>query len=195
MIIGLTGGIGSGKTTLLNEFVKQGAVGYIADIEAKILMNSHPALIKNIQQVFGSEVYNEQQQQLNTTLISSMIFKDKKLLETMNNMIRPIVLEDFKNFCKHQQGSTIIYESAILLESNFRKLFDKIITINAAKEIRIERVKKRNGWSLQKIESILDNQFSDEQRSELADILIDGNDLDKAKDEVRNLYQVLSNGL
>ena len=192
MIIGLTGGIGSGKTTLLNEFVKLGAVGYIADIEAKILMSSHPTLIKNIQQIFGLNAYNKEGQ-LNSSLISSMIFRDKKLLETMNNMVRPIVLEDFKDFCKHQQGNTIIYESAILLESDFKNLFDKIITINADKEVRIERVIKRNGWSSEKIESVLNNQFNDEQRSELADIVIDGNDLDKAKDEVRRIYQVLSN--
>ena len=191
MIIGLTGGIGSGKTTLLNELLKQGAIGYIADAKAKTLMNQDQTLVEKIKKIFGSEAYDKQQK-LNSSLISSKIFKDEKLLETMNNLVRPIVLQDFKIFCKQRKDNTIVYESAILLESDAKRLFDKVITVNATKEIRINRVRERNGWSLAKINSIIDSQFSDEQRSELADILIDGNDLDKAKIEVRKLYDTLS---
>ena len=40
MIVGLTGGIGSGKTTVLNFFRELGVPCYIADIEAKRLMNT-----------------------------------------------------------------------------------------------------------------------------------------------------------
>ena len=39
-VIGLTGGIGSGKTTVANMFEELGVPVYIADLEAKRLMNS-----------------------------------------------------------------------------------------------------------------------------------------------------------
>ena len=39
-IVGLTGGIGSGKTTIANQFKSLGVPIYIADDEAKKLMNN-----------------------------------------------------------------------------------------------------------------------------------------------------------
>ena len=41
-IIGLTGGIGSGKSRIVRLFKSLGVPCYVADIEAKRLMNNHP---------------------------------------------------------------------------------------------------------------------------------------------------------
>ena len=49
MIIGLTGGIGSGKTTVAKFFSKFSNVAvYIADIEAKTLMNSSEIIMHSM---------------------------------------------------------------------------------------------------------------------------------------------------
>ncbi len=52
-IIGLTGGIGSGKTTIANEFLSLGVPVYIADDEARKLMQS-TEVINAIRAVFGN---------------------------------------------------------------------------------------------------------------------------------------------
>jgi dephospho-CoA kinase len=187
MKVGLTGGIGSGKTTLLNEFVKLGAVGYIADDEARMLMNNHPVLIAKIKGIFGAAAYENGA--LNRSLISSMIFEDQKLLELVNNAVRPFVYQHLLEVSKQYPNKVVIYESAILLESDFRKSFDLVITINANKAGRVKRVEKRNGWNSQKIENILNSQYNDQQRSALADLTIDGNNLEKAKVEVEKMYK------
>ena len=46
-IIGLTGGIGSGKTTIANHFLAVGIPVYIADDEARKIMQS-PEIIEEI---------------------------------------------------------------------------------------------------------------------------------------------------
>ena len=56
-IVGLTGGIGSGKSTVLQFFHELGAAIYIADVEAKKLMNKDKDLIKEIKLLLGEQSY------------------------------------------------------------------------------------------------------------------------------------------
>ncbi len=55
-IIGLTGGIGSGKTTIANHFMAAGIPVYIADDEARKIMQSS-AIVDEIQKTFGSAIF------------------------------------------------------------------------------------------------------------------------------------------
>ena len=79
MIIGLTGGIGSGKTTVLNLFIKLGFETYVADIEAKNLMNSDAELMQDIVKLFGKDAYKNNE--LNKAYLAEIVFKDKKKLD------------------------------------------------------------------------------------------------------------------
>ncbi|HQX03823.1 MAG TPA: dephospho-CoA kinase, partial [Flavobacterium sp.] len=54
-IIGLTGGIGSGKSTVANLFMSKGVPVYIADTEAKKLMESRNIITK-ITNYFGNDI-------------------------------------------------------------------------------------------------------------------------------------------
>jgi dephospho-CoA kinase len=56
-IIGITGGIGSGKTTICLLFESIGIPVYYADIQAKKIMNSNPALKKKVKDLLGDEAY------------------------------------------------------------------------------------------------------------------------------------------
>ena len=56
-IVGLTGGIGSGKTTVANIFKSLGVSVYIADDEAKALMNRSKVIKRKLVQMFGEDAY------------------------------------------------------------------------------------------------------------------------------------------
>ena len=61
MIVGLTGGIGSGKTTVLNFFKEfENVAVYIADVEAKKLMNTTPIIREKLINAFGEQTFIEQ---------------------------------------------------------------------------------------------------------------------------------------
>ena len=97
-IVGLTGGIGSGKSTVLQMFQDLGAVIYIADIEAKKLMNTDKDLILDIIHLFGEEAYVNSN--LNTNYIASIVFNDSTKLEKLNALVHPKVREHFLYFVK-----------------------------------------------------------------------------------------------
>ena len=58
IIVGLTGGIGSGKTTVAKMFSELGIAIYIADTEAKRLMDTSKVIKRKLIALFGSDAYN-----------------------------------------------------------------------------------------------------------------------------------------
>ena len=76
-IVGLTGGIGSGKTTVANFFSEFKNVAiYIADKEAKKLMNTSILIKEKLIKEFGEKAYLNTE--LNRKFISEIVFKNKE---------------------------------------------------------------------------------------------------------------------
>ena len=84
-LVGLTGGIGSGKTTIANFFKELGVPIYIADTEAKALMNRSKVIKRKLIALFGDNAY--QNGKLNRDFLSKQIFNNKDLLQKMIMMI------------------------------------------------------------------------------------------------------------
>lgn len=190
IIIGLTGGIGSGKSTVLSFFKELGAATYVADIEAKKLMNSNSELIADIKMLFGESAY--QNQELNRNYISSIVFKNKEKLEALNSLVHPKVREDFKNYLKNIENTIVIYEAAILFESGSNKLCDYVITVFADFEDKIARIIKRDGVSKEQILERMQHQINDESKIRKSNFIINNTKLSDVKTQVKTIYNILN---
>jgi dephospho-CoA kinase len=190
IIIGLTGGIGSGKSTVLSFFKELGAATYIADIEAKKLMNSDSELIAGIKTLFGDEAYTNKE--LNRNYISTIVFKNKEKLVALNELVHPKVKEDFKNCVKNTNASIIIYEAAILFESGSSKLCDYVITVLANFEDKIARIIKRDGVSKEQITERMQHQISDENKIRKSNFVVYNANLSETKIQVSTIYNILN---
>ena len=116
MIVGLTGGIGSGKTTIAKWFQSQDIPVYIADKEAKALMNRSKVIKRKLVALFGEDAYKEGK--LNREYLASKIFNDKTLLAKMNAIVHPKVASHFNRWLKKQDSPYVIKEAAIIFENN-----------------------------------------------------------------------------
>lgn len=188
-VIGLTGGIGSGKSTVLEFFKALGVVTYVADVEAKRLLNTNLELIKEITALFGEEAYKNQQ--LNRVYIASIVFKDKIKLEALNALVHPKVQEDFKFFLKNCKAEIVLYEAAILFESGSHKFCDYIITVIANFEDRLQRVSKRDGVSENEILDRIKNQTSDDFRIKNSHFVIKNSKMESTKIQVFTAYDLI----
>lgn len=186
-IVGLTGGIGSGKTTVAKMFNELGVPIYIADFEAKKLMNSSKYIKKKLIHLFGNEAYIREK--LNKPFLTSKIFSDKQLLLKMNEIVHPEVRIHFKKWLKNQNAKYIIKEAAILFENNAYKECDFVITITAPEKDRIERVILRGNSSVEKVQAIMNNQWSDKEKIKLSDFVIHNNTLLETENQVKSIYQ------
>jgi len=144
MVIGITGGIGSGKSTIARELAKRGYTVYDCDREAKRIIVENVEVQQKIMALLGEEsfvhgVYN-------TAYVSKRVFADPTLLAALNAIIHPAVKEDILSFTPSLLNSLtpLFIESAILFESGFDTLCDRIIVVDAPEEIRIARVIARD---------------------------------------------------
>ena len=170
IIVGLTGGIGSGKSTVAHIFSKLGYAVYDSDTRAKALYSESPELKEAMTLAFGKEVYI--QNQINRPYLAKLVFHDSEKLSILNKIVHPFVKKDFSSWVKKQNSSLIVREAAILIESGAHEDCDKIITVEAPKDVRIHRVVQRDASTKEEVESRISKQLSDEERRRLSDYII-----------------------
>ena len=176
MIIGITGGIGSGKSVIAKQLREMGYAVYDTDSEAKRLIVEDSAVRKQIEEVFGKEVYADGVYQ--THLVAQRVFANKALLATLNAIVHPAVKADIQRWAKEQAGhNTLCFvECAILYSSGIAALCDKVVAVTAPEAIRIERTIARDHTTIEKVRARI--QAQDKERDvEQADLVVnnDGN--------------------
>ena len=189
VVVGITGGIGSGKTTISNYLKSFGIPLYVADKEAKALMNRSKVIKQKLIQLFGNEAYVDGK--LNRPFLAKMIFKDKSLLNQMNAIVHPKVASHFKRWLKKQDAPYILKEAAIIFENNLQSNYDYIITVVANENLRIERILDREDTTREKIKAVINNQWTDSHKKKLSDFVISNNDLDQAKKQALQIHKKL----
>jgi dephospho-CoA kinase len=190
-IIGLTGGIGSGKSTIANYIASKGIPVYIADEEAKKLMEL-PEVITSVKAIFEENVLNEFGK-LDRKKIADLVFNSPTQLTQLNNIVHPLVKNHFIEWLKiHSNAPFVIKEVAILFETGGDKACDKVILVTAPEEIRIERAMKRDNVSKETIVSRMNNQLPESEKIIKSDFIIHNIDLNKAFIQVDEILKILS---
>jgi dephospho-CoA kinase len=169
LILGITGGIGSGKSTICKVFKTLGVPVFEADLHAKKLINSNNEIRDGLQQLFGNNIYDENNL-LNRSMLANLIFNDDNLLQKVNNLMHPAVRNDFIQWVEKQNSDYVIHEAAILFESGFYKMMDFTVLVSAPKEMRIKRVVERDNIKAEMVESRIKKQWPDEEKRKLASL-------------------------
>lgn len=186
-VVGLTGGIGSGKTTVAKMFEELGVPIYIADIEAKKLINRSKIIKRKLIVLFGDEAYVDNK--INRVFVADQIFNNQDLLSRMNQIVHPKVASHFKRWLKKHNSPFVIKEAAILFENGSYKDLDAIITVTAPIEERIKRVTKRDNSTKEKVLAVMRNQWDDKKKVELSDYVINNTTLEKTQEQVLKIHQ------
>jgi dephospho-CoA kinase len=188
--VGLTGGIGTGKTVVAGIFNALGIPVFNADQEAKKAYLDTKVLEK-IRKLFGDIVFSNYD--LNFIKLSNFVFTNKNELEKLNKIIHPYVMNLFEIWIgENHDAPYIILESAILFETGYHSMFEKIITVTAPQELCIERVMKRDGIDRNMVMKRISNQFPNETKVERSDysILNDNNEL--LTSQVVKIHKILT---
>jgi len=170
MRIGITGGIGCGKTTVCRVFETLGIPVFESDKEAQFVIGSDPIIRNKLIEITGADLFPTGD--LDRKLLANLIFNDKKLLEKVNQLIHPVVLNNFNKWSENQNAPYTILESAILFESGAWKNVDISITVTAPLEERIRRVSVRSNLDESEIAERIKNQMDDGERVLKSDFVI-----------------------
>lgn len=189
--IGITGGIGSGKTYVCRIIEAMGYPVFYSDNIAKNILNTDADVIHKITNCFGTSAYLDGN--LNKEFIASEIFKDESLRVAINNIVHPAVRTNFQSWCKNQKSKLVFNEAAILFETGAYNNFDYTILITASKQIKIDRLKKRDGLTEKDIQRRLDSQWKDEEKIPLANFVINNDETELLLPKVVDVIKIIQN--
>lgn len=153
LLVGLTGPIGSGKSAVAKIFANNSYKVIDADKIAREVVEKGSPVLVQLSDAFGEDVINDDGT-LNRRLLAQKAFSSKESTELLNSITHPAIVSLVKKRVEEYKArgfDKIVYDAPLLFESNTDVLCDKIVSVVASKEVRIERVKARDNLPLAEI--------------------------------------------
>ena len=151
-IIGLTGLTGAGKSTVAQKLMAYGCYHIDADKVAREVINSNENVKNKLKERFGDDVINSDGT-TNRPLLASRAFADTESTNDLNAITHPAVTEEIKSIIGDMEEvgyRGVIIDAIALFESGEDALCDFTVAVVAPKEIRLERIMKRDNITEEK---------------------------------------------
>ncbi len=173
MLIALTGGIGSGKSTVARRWVELGATEIDADVLAREVVSPGSTGLALVAKQFGSEVLAADGT-LDRAALAKIAFSSEENRKLLENILHPLIQQLALEKVEGLSG-VIVYTIPLVVESNSKLKFDKVVTISCDEAVRVKRLVESRGMSEGEAISRISAQASDAQREAVSDIVIDSN--------------------
>jgi dephospho-CoA kinase len=174
LLVGLTGGIGSGKSTVARLLERLGAAVIDADQLARDAVAKGTPGFEAVVRAFGEDVVAPGGE-LDRRALAAIIFSDPERKSVLESIVHPEVARRFGEQVDQLRGSDriVVYVSPLLVELGLAPAFDVVIVVTASPHLRVSRVASGRNLSPDDVRGRMASQASDEQRMEVADILVD----------------------
>lgn len=159
-VLVVTGGIGSGKSEVCRILRERGLVRqYNADARAKQLYTEYPEVLTSIEQALHTILCDDDGNFI-PSLLAALIFKDRSALEKVEEILFPVMKQDFEVFASHAaEDETVVFESATILEKPYFDGFgDYVLLVDAPISLRLERACARDKATEEQIRERMRNQ-------------------------------------
>lgn len=174
--IGITGGIGAGKSTAAKIFSILGIPVFYADIRAKWLMNNSQELKNSLINEFGKEAFLLNGS-LDRDFLAKTVFSDSAKILKINELVHPAVARDFLEWTTKQTAPYVLKEAALIFETKSHQSLNYVINVSSPLRIRMSRILLRDPHRTEaQVNQIINQQFPDEQKNELADFTLKNTD-------------------
>lgn len=189
--VGLTGGIASGKSTVRSLFGELGCYTIDADKVVAELYDpghaGHAALVAT----YGRGILRDDET-IDRMKLANVAFASADEAKKLNALIHPLVvartnelLDEYER--THGDGIAVV-EATLMIESGGRERFEKIVIVDVAPEVQIERGIAR-GLPREEVTRRIANQMQREERLRHADYVIDNSgDVARLESETRSVY-------
>ena len=151
-IIGLTGLTGAGKSTVAQKLMAYGCYHIDADKVAREVINNNENVKNKLKERFGEDVINADGT-TNRPLLATRAFADEQSTNALNEITHPAVTEEIQSIIKDMEEvgyRGVIIDAIALFESGEDALCDFTVTVVAPKEIRLERIMRRDNITEEK---------------------------------------------
>lgn len=189
LTIGLTGGIASGKSIVARKLVELGASLVDTDVIAREVVAPGEPGLDAIRKVFGPAVLTESGE-LDRSAMRDLVFHDAAKRRALEQLLHPRIRARMLEQIAAARGPYVVVAVPLLVESEFAKLFDRVLVVDCPEETQIARLMRRDGITAEDARAMLAAQTDRATRLAAADDVIDnGGSLDATYEQVERLHR------
>src|SRR5438552_18432269 len=166
-IIGLIGGIGSGKSSMAAEFVRRGARLLSGDEFGHEVLR-RPKIKEQVVSRWGDKILDGQGD-VDRRQLGQIVFADPVERAALEAWLWPWIMRRLSEEVAAAQADPavplVVVDAAVMLEAGWNGVCDRIVYVDAPRELRLQRLARQRGWSEKEVAAREKAQWSvDEKR-------------------------------
>jgi dephospho-CoA kinase len=193
-VIGLIGGIGAGKSTVAAAFAARGGHVVNADALGHEALE-HPHVRASLLARWadrGSLIRPDGT--LDRRAIGRIVFQDDAERQALQELVFPIIGQRAREEitkAQHEPGVRfVVLDAAVMLEAGWNDACDHLLFVDAPRQVRLERLQARSGWSEDELVAREAAQMSNDEKRRRADaILVNDGDTATLQTQVDDLLR------
>ncbi|MFO1506786.1 MAG: dephospho-CoA kinase [Lysobacterales bacterium] len=166
--VALTGGVASGKSTVAGLFATLGADVADADAIARDVTRAGAPALAEIRNAFGDGVFRADGS-LDRLRMRERVFADPAARRTLEAIVHPAVRAELARHAVRQRSGYALQVIPLFAEGGPWPWIDRVLVIDAPREVQVARLLARDGITRELAESMLDAQAAREARLAVAD--------------------------
>ena len=175
--IAITGGIASGKSTVTEYILSKGYTVIDADKMSRDMTSAGGKAMPYILEHFGPEYINPDGS-LNRAAMRDLVFRDPRKKALLEEGTTKVVIEDIEAIKreKESQGEkAVFFDIPLLFELHQEDTYDEVWVVTADRQLRKERVMKRDNLDAEITELIIGSQAEEDVRASRATRIFSNN--------------------
>jgi len=152
IVVGIAGGVASGKSLVSKQLEELGAIILDADRVAHEVLRE-PEVKESIRRRWGEAVFDEQDD-VNRKAVAKIVFSESPQgaveLQYLEELTHPRIGQRLRKrmdeLASDATTKVVVLDAAVMFKASWDRFCDKIIFVDAPRDLRLERAKSR-GWS------------------------------------------------
>ncbi len=193
--VGLTGSIGSGKSTVASIFAEHGAHVIDADAVAHALLDPGTEVNQKIIREFGESIV-QPDGTIDRKSLGKIVFASPEKRQLLNSIVHPavrtVILGRIVELEQKIQTGIAVIDAALMVESGFYKLFDKIVVAACSEGVQISRIMSRDGFTAEEARARIAAQMPMAEKVKYANYVIEtSGTLRQTREQAEAVYRDL----
>jgi len=186
----LTGGIATGKSTVCRLIREELPAARIFDSDACVgsLLDGDPVVVAGVRALFGAQAVTAAGT-VDRDVLRKIVFADPASRERLEGVLHPRVREDClasRDLAVKEGAALFVADIPLLFEKDFDFGQERSLISATTRVTQVLRLKARNGYDSQLVESILAAQLPLEEKLRRADVVFwNEGPLDVLRSQVR----------
>jgi len=186
--VGLTGGIGSGKSAVSSLFEELGVAIVDTDEISRELTAPSGSAIAAIREQFGAE-FIAGDGGLDRARMRGLVFGDPAARRRLEAILHPLIRARTLEALGRVTGPYALVAVPLLVETDFKKLVDRVLVVDSPVELQLERLMRRDGLSRAAALAMIQAQTDRASRLKAAhDIIDNSGDRERTRRQVLELH-------